>query len=434
MRDYKQMQEIQKLKQQAETDTTAHDGNQDEKEKYTRRSPGFKGWMAYIGEYYKWPILFGTVIVCGLIVGIMQLGNTSNPDLCTMYVGPFYLTPTEQNKLETTLATLSGEKAGDFNGDGEFRFDFLDITIAHLTDADGVQYTYDDRNNAYTRFRTELRAGDTLLYFLEPHYYRQALADGILMPLAELGLDESLSPDGYGIHIGDLDCYELDGICRMPAEAVLCLRRSPDKDAINYGRTMENWEHHRDMFLALVNYRSETRVIDTETPADVTLFYAGEEPVYKSMKYPIELSLSSQVADENGDGRQKGSIHAITRSGTEAQWEVASKAIRTQLITGNEFLLLLDEEAFQYALEHDLLEKLPAELRDAEGAKDGFGLRLSALQIYNTEGYHELSPLSYLCLRKAPDNTAENYGRTKESYDAAKKLFEKLAKIAEKRE
>lgn len=434
MRDYKQMQEIQKLKQQAEADPSVGDGERDEKEKYSRRSPGFKGWLAYIGEYYKWPIIFGVVILFGLIVGAVQIGNTSNPDLCTMYVGPFYLTPTEQDKLEVTLANLSGENAGDYNGDGEFRFDFLDITISHLTDADGVQYTYDDQNNAYTRFQTELRAGDTLLYFLEPYYYRQALSAGILMPLSEIGVDDSISPDGYGIHIGDLDCYELDGLSRMPAEAVLCLRRSPDMDAIEYGRTMENWEHHRDMFIALVNYRSETRVLDTETPSDVTLFYAGEQPVYKSIRFPVEQSLSQLVTDENGDGKKKGSIRAITRSGTEAEWEVASKAIRTELITGDEFLLLLDEEAFLYAVEHGLLEELPEALRNASGAKDGFGLKLSALEVYNTEGYHELSPLSYLCLRKSPEGETESYGRTQEDYLAAKQVFEKLAKIQEKSE
>ncbi len=431
MRDYKQMQEIQKLREQAETDNSEHDGNQAESEKYAKRNPGFKGWMEYIVEYYKWPILIGIVIAIGLTVGAVQMAQTANPDLSTMYVGPFYLTPTEQDKLKAEIAALSGDKAGDYNGDGEFRFDFLDITISHLTDADGVQYTYDDQNTAYTRFMTEIRAGDTLLYFLEPYFYRQALADDILMPLSELGIDSSLSKDGYGIAIGDLDAYELGGFRRMPIETVVCLRRSPDRDAISYGRTIENWNAHRDAFLSIVDYKTQTRVPDTETPADVTVFYAGAQPVYKSMHYDIETALSALISDENGDGRRKCALHAITKSGSDALWKVASKAIRTELITGNSFLMLLDEESFAYALEHDLLAPLPEKLQQAEGAKEEHGILLSSLPIYNTDGFHELASYSYLCLRKAPEDGVENYGRTQNDYESAKKLFEKLTKTEE---
>jgi len=431
MRDYKQMQEIQKLKEQAAADTSQHDGNRDESEKYTKRNPGFKGWLEYIVEYYKWPILLGTAVVIGLLVGAVQMSNNANPDLSTMYVGPFYLTPTEQDKLQAEIAALSGDKAGDYNGDGEFRFDFLDITLTHLTDADGVQFTMDDQNTAYTRFMTELRAGDTLLYFLEPHFYRQALADDILTPLSELGIDPSLSRDGYGIAIGDLDAYELNGFRRMPIETVVCLRRSPDKDAVSYGRTIENWNAHRDAFLSIVGYKTTTRVPDTQTPPDVTLFYAGAQPVYNSMRYDIETALSAMITDENGDNRRKCALHAITKSGSDALWKVNSKAIRTELITGDSFLMLLDEESFRYALEHDLLEALPKELQDASGAKEGYGILLSSLPIYNTDGFHELASLSYLCLRKAPEDGAEHYGRTQKDYDAAKKLFESLTKSKE---
>ena len=81
MRDYKQMQEIQKLKEQAAADTSQHDGNRDESEKYTKRNPGFKGWLEYIVEYYKWPILLGTAVVIGLLVGAVQMSNNANPDL-----------------------------------------------------------------------------------------------------------------------------------------------------------------------------------------------------------------------------------------------------------------------------------------------------------------------------------------------------------------
>ena len=93
--------------------------------------------------------------------------------------------------------------------------------------------------------------------------------------------------------------------------------------------------------------------------------------------------------------------------------------------------MLLDEESFTYAMEHDLLEALPQSLQDATGAKEGYGILLSSLPIYNTDGFHELASLSYLCLRKAPEDGAEHYGRTQKDYESAKKLFETLTKKQE---
>ena len=105
--------------------------------------------------------------------------------------------------------------------------------------------------------------------------------------------------------------------------------------------------------------------------------------------------------------------------------------IEIELITGGSFLMLLDEESFRYAMDHGLLEELPEKLQNASGAKEGHGILLSSLPIYNTDGFHELASLSYLCLRKAPDDGIENYGRTQNDYESAKKLFETLTKKQE---
>jgi hypothetical protein len=431
MRDYKQMKEVQKLREQAAAEGESDLPETDESKKYSKRSPGFGGWMEYIVEYYKWPILFGVVLVSAIIFAISQTASTSNPDLSMMYVGPFYMSPAEQDKLGETVAMLSGDKEGDYNQDGHFRYDFLDLTISHIRDQEGIEYTYDDQNAAYTRFQTEMRAGDTVLYFLEPYFYRVALSEGIIAPLSELGIDTSFSYDGYGIPIGNLDCYELDGFSKMPAEAIVCLRKSPDSDAISYGRTQESWEDHKDLFLQMVNYRSADRVIDTQTSPDITLLYVGEEPVYKSVRLPVESLLNRLAADTNGDGKTRCNLHALTRSGSALPAAILTKQIRTELVTGKEFLMLLDESAYQYAKEHDLLAELPDELKDTVGAADGVAIRFNSLALRNEEGFCDLEAISYLCLRKAPADGTENYGRTEAEYQAALELFLRLAMYEE---
>jgi hypothetical protein len=428
MRDYKQMQEVKKLREQAEAEGAAPEDTRDEQEKYEKRGPGFRGWTEYIAEYYKWPIIIVGVIVIGIFVGISQLAATANPDLSMMYVGPFYMNPTEKEHLGESIAQLSGDLAGDYNQDGDFRFDFLDLTVSHVKDSEGIEYTYDDQNTTYTRFQTELRAGDTLLYFLEPYFYRQALAEGILTPLSELGIDPSLSLDGYGIPMGNLDCYELPGFAKMPAEAVVCLRRSPASDAISYGRSVEEWEYHRDLLVAMAAYKSKTVSPDTEKEPDFTLFYAGEEPIYKSVRTPVEKLLGKLAKDINGDGTTRGVLGDITRSGSVYSSEQVAKAIRTRLVTGSECLFLLDQKSYDYAKENGLLAPLPKELEALDGAVDGMALKLNALPLYNTDGYHELGAVSYLCMRKAPAEGEEAYGRTEADFEAALQMFIALAK------
>lgn len=431
MRDYKQMQEIQRMREAAEQaeergESPESAPGEREKDRYGKRKPGFRGWASYVYEYYKWPILIGLVILFGIGAGVSQLRRAANPDLAVMYVGPFYLSPSYQTKLEEQAAFLSGEEiAGDYNGDGEYKFNLLDITVDYLTDSEGMQYLYDDGNSALTRFQTELRAGDAMLYFLEPYYYRQAKADGVLQPLAELGeAYAEKSFDGYGVYLGDLDGYLLEGFSRMPAGTVVCLRRSPEEDSIAYGRTMEDWNHHRDLFCRLLAYTDEEAADPNEGYApDVTLLVVGETPVYQSIRRPVEAFLSSKTADGNGDGRRVGQVRSFLRSGTEAARTLKAKEVRTELTTGDSMVWILDEEAFLYAKERGLLAPLPEALSGRENAVEGCALRLFALEIFGAEGFCELPPNSYLCLRRSPEEETESYGRTQEAYERAKDVF-----------
>ena len=433
MRDYKQMQEIQRLREMTAAEEEAGNGSEPEKgtrekDRYGRRKPGFRGWISYLYEYYKWPIAIGLVILIGIGIGISQVRRATDPDLSIMYVGPFYLTTAHQQLLEGQVASLSGEEiAGDYNGDGEFKLSFLDVTVTYLTDADGMRYLYDEGNSALTRVQTELRVGDSLLYFLDPYYYRQAKADGILQPLEELGEAYAAdSFDGYGVYIGDLDSYALEGFSRMPAETVICLRRSPEADAIDYGRSMESWEHHRDLLYRLLTYHVE-RPDNSAYEADVTLLIVGEQPVLRSIRRPIEDYLSSKVTDGNGDARRIGRVKDFLRSGSETARALTAKEVRTELMTGDSMLWILDGEALLYAKEKGLLAPLPASLTGRDEAVEGCALRLSALTIYGTEGFCELNANSYLCLRRDPASETESYGRTSDAYERALALFLALA-------
>ena len=115
MRDYKQMQEVKKLREQAEAEGATPEDTRDEQEKYEKRGPGFRGWTEYIAEYYKWPIIIVGVIVIAEIVLLAttkehcmihdKLANTVTVDL------PSQMIFNTQEELIAYKEKVAAEKA-----------------------------------------------------------------------------------------------------------------------------------------------------------------------------------------------------------------------------------------------------------------------------------------------------------------------------------
>lgn len=441
MRDYKQMQEIKRLREQAEKEEAerakAGESGEEaaperEKDRYSHRKPGFKGWISYLFEYYRWPIVICLVILVGIVVGVSQIRDAANPDYALLYVGPPYLAPNYEKQLESTLADLSGvgDLPGDCNGDGEYKVRFRDVTVSIMTDAEGEKHTVDEGNDALGVYHTELTAGEAMLYFLESSFYWDAKGSGVLQRIEDISEEYAAkSFDGYGVYLGDLDAYALDGLSRMPAETVVCLRRSPADEDLSYGREEDEWTYHRDLFLRLLGYDDGVAdTVNAGSDADVTLLVVCESPVCRSVRRPVDEALSKLVSDGNGDGKRVGRMETILRSGSTAARELQAKEVRTELVTGDSMLWLLDEEAYTFAKERGLLAELPGELADRENAVDGLAVKLYTLDCFGKEGFCELHGSAYLCLRRDPAAEAEPYGRTSEAYERAKAVFLELAK------
>ena len=436
MRDYKQMKEIQELRKQAETEEaavpeeTVSGETPSENDRYAHRAPGFKGWISHIWEYYKWPILIIGVILIGIIIGLRQALSSANPDLAVTYVGPFYLSVDNQNELRNEFAELAGENQGDFNGDGEFKCSLLDLTITYVRDAEQNTYVYDEQNSVYTRFQTELRAGDTLLYFLDQRYYLEAKGEGILQKLDTVLEDASLSFDGYGLYLGDLPCYSRPGFARMPAGTVVCLRQSPSQDAIRYNRTEDSWLNHVAILRAMVLDEKKE-----EKPAagdDVTLFYASSEPCFRSYEEAIRSLAGPLTADVNGDGVRSFGVRSVCISGSDSEKELMRREAKTEMVTGTTYLWIVNEEMFRYAKERGLLEPLPEAFSSHAAAADGYGLQLSGIPLGNADGFSSLRKDSILCLRRDPAGETESYGRTSEGFAVAKAVFEGFLALTDK--
>ncbi len=219
-----------------------------------RMSP--REWFENIWYHYKWVIIIGGVVVLFLIVSLGQLFSNSEPDVNILHVGPMYISVDAAEDIEKTVATLSD----DYNGDGEINTYLLDITINKVSDDASDPAVQQYNSEGYTRFQTEIRAGDAIIYFLRQEYFDICVQEGILTFFEDI-IDDAYMPEnvieGCGVKFSELDASKLPGFSAIPENAILCIRQSPNDDEINYGRTEEEWQGNKRTFINIIKYKGE---------------------------------------------------------------------------------------------------------------------------------------------------------------------------------
>jgi hypothetical protein len=221
-------------------------------EKTEKLSP--REWLENLWYHYKWLIIFGGLLLILIVVSCVQIFSKDEPDVDILHVGPMTINPVVGEAIESTIGGL----ASDYNDDGEVMVNILDITVNKFGTAEEQAINYDYNNNALKRFQTEIRAGDAVIYLLDEEYFNICMEEGLLTPFDEI-VDDADMPEnvieGCGVKLSQLDAYSLEGLKDIPEGAILCLRRSPEKDEIAYGRTMETWNGNRKTFLNILKYK-----------------------------------------------------------------------------------------------------------------------------------------------------------------------------------
>ena len=219
-----------------------------------------KEWWENIWYHYKWILIFGMLIAVFLLYSLVQCTASKDPDVNIMHVGPMLISSASADQIESTLAGLSE----DYNDDGAFKLDLLDITVNKFGNSESSQdpINYDHNNSGLQRFQTEIRAGDAYIYLLDEEFFKICVEEGLLTKLDSV-IDDADMPenviDGYGVKLSELDAYSLPGLSSVPEGAILCLRRSPEYDELKYERTVEAWEGNRCTFVNIIKYRSESK-------------------------------------------------------------------------------------------------------------------------------------------------------------------------------
>lgn len=225
----------------------------EKKEKQT-----FREWAENIWYYYKWLVLFIGLMIVFAVICIVQLAQKDEPDVDVMFVGPgYYLDQASKDNLGDSFELISE----DYNGDGKFTLNLLDITMPQLETSEG-KINVDQYNTGLKRFEAEIRTSDAAIYILDREYFNKCMELSLLTPISDV-IDDAYLPgniiEGCGITLSELDIYSLPGFDRFPEDAILCLRRSPEKDAIDYGKSASAWDGNRRSFVAAVKYKKGSK-------------------------------------------------------------------------------------------------------------------------------------------------------------------------------
>ncbi len=390
----------------------------------------FSEWVENTWYHHKWMIIFAGMMILFVIISIGQLISSSSADVNILHVGPMYISPEAANQIETTL----GELSDDYNGDGEFVADILDITVDKVPDGQGGTVNYDQGNQAMQRFQTEIRAGDAVIYALDKYYFDICLKEGLLTPLADI-IDDADMPANtvkdengviFGVYVSDLDAYSLSGIENIPATAILCLRRSPENDQIGYGRTVEEWNGNRKTFVNLIKYRDKDKVVN-----DIDVMYAGFNNVYSDAEDAFKTTFKS-FADKNEALFEiksiilEGNITALDETAANL---LAVKEFEKEIFAGDSMIFILDKQMFDICVENDILasfETVFGKDNMPEGVIADCGIYLSSLGVKELGGFSELSPNTVICIRRSPDSETVKYGRLQSAWESNRDIFVKL--------
>lgn len=400
--------------------------NKEKKEKLT-----FSEWLENVWYYNKWMIIFGGMMIIFVIMSIGQLASGNDPDIKILHVGPMYLSAEAIDRLEDTLEGFSE----DYNDDGNFDADLLDITVNKVPDGQGGTVNYDQNNQALTRFQVEIRAGDAVIYALDEEYFKLCLKDNLLTPLEEIIDDVDMPANtvkdekgvSYGVYISDLDAYSLPGLENMYAGIILCIRRSPEYDGQMYDRTQSDWEGNRKTFVNIIKYRDKNKVKN-----DIDVLYAGFNDIYSDTVAEFK-GVFGEIANKEGDWNfgfksitLEGNITSIENTSANA---LAVNEFEEEIFTGETMIYLIDKQLFDICLSEGLLAKFDTVFSESEmpeGVIGGCGIYLYSLDIKGIAGFRNISPNTVVCLRRSPDSETLKYGRLQEDWENNRDIFKDI--------
>ena len=197
-------------------------------------------WISNFWYYYKWLFLAGLAVFIFILISCVQMCTARDNDVTLLYAGKNHLPKTTVSAVESSSFALSA----DLNGDGKTLFEFKSFYL-HPSPEKLDRLEQNEVNLSYQDFKTEISAGESLIWILDREQYDAIKAKDALVPLSDfLDKKQENALDDYAVLLSDTPLYSLPGFRALPAEAVLCFR-SP---VILDGFDENSYERYLDLY------------------------------------------------------------------------------------------------------------------------------------------------------------------------------------------
>lgn len=184
--------------------------------------------------HYKWQAIAAVLAVAILVVCIAQIASKPSYDSYILYAGSKSIgrTSTDGNTSEITTVISSLKRiSDDFDENGEVSVNFTNYYYMSAEEVNAA----DDVNDALLAsdrkaLSSALEHSEYYLLFISKAVYDQYkdLGEGTMfIPLGEF-VNDSLSAELYAdnaILLSSTDFYGLPGICALPSDTLICIRR-----------------------------------------------------------------------------------------------------------------------------------------------------------------------------------------------------------------
>ncbi len=196
--------------------------------------------------YYKGIIIVGGIFLAFFVISAVQFSSKVDSDATFLYVGKNALSRSE---LDSFSASVSQLMKDDYNGDGEKKISYVEITVV----PDETNKTL--HLESLERYRNEVFGGDGLIYLLDHDYYYELLDQNLIVPLSEIfDTAHENAYDESAFLLSSLDAYNLPGFSSLPSDTFVCLRY-PLTIGIGAEESQDRFEIAKEIFKDIVLYK-----------------------------------------------------------------------------------------------------------------------------------------------------------------------------------
>ena len=238
-------------------------------EEYNVQNYTAKQKMENFWYHYKWHTIIALFLIFAILICSLQFCGRTEYDAYVMIATDYQVKKTTAggNSAEAVEIVSALRRAvKDYDESGEINISLFDLfylpasEISRYEKEHGVSLDLGmlDENN--TALYDQMMFGDYYVMLISPEVYEKYSdfegQTNVFENISEYadGTDAELYSD-YAVKLSSLEFYELAGICNLPSDTLLCLRRYSEMSTLLSSKENKaNYDRSKEIITNIINY------------------------------------------------------------------------------------------------------------------------------------------------------------------------------------